>query len=119
MTSGAAAFGGSLLAPGDRVPGLGAGDFEREADARGYLDWAGGLLWLEMPDSADAGAQAIRAAVASRGGHATLIRASEAVRSTVDVFQPQAEGLARLSQRLKTGFDPENILNTGRMRAEI
>ena len=48
-------------------------------------------------------------------GHATLIRAPAELRSAVPVFQPQDPGLARLSQRLKEGFDPRGILNPGRM----
>ena len=59
----------------------------------------------------------IRAAVGEVGGHATLIRGPESLRSTIEVFQPQADGLERLSQRLRNGFDPEGILNSGRMRA--
>jgi glycolate oxidase FAD binding subunit len=33
----------------------------------------------------------------------------------VDVFQPQAPGVAALSRRIKASFDPRNILNRGRM----
>ena len=69
-----------------------------------------------MPSSPDGAATAIRAALSGHG-HATLIRAPEALRSMVDVFHPQEPGVERLSQRLKNGFDPEGVLNTGRMRA--
>ena len=48
-------------------------------------------------------------------GHATLIRAPEATRAAVDVFQPQAAALAALSGRVKDAFDPRHILNPGRM----
>ena len=78
-------------------------------------DWSGGLVWLEIPSCADAGAADIRRAVAVSGGHATLIRASEAVRRQVEVFQPQAPGLEKLSRGLKQVFDPLGLLNPGRM----
>jgi glycolate oxidase FAD binding subunit len=37
------------------------------------------------------------------------------VRRNVDVFPPQQTGLANLSERVRHGFDPKNILNRGRM----
>ena len=81
------------------------------------LDWAGGMLWLETPPSADAGAADIRRAVANFGGHATLIRAPAAVRGTVDVFQPLSPGVERLTLGMKQAFDPDGVLNPGRMYA--
>ncbi|MEL7049290.1 MAG: FAD-binding protein, partial [Pseudomonadota bacterium] len=47
----------------------------RHMPAEAYYDWSGGLIWLEVAASADAGASDIRRAVAVHGGHATLIRA--------------------------------------------
>ena len=78
-------------------------------------DWAGGLLWLAVRNVTDGGAAAIRAAVAHSGGHATLIRGSEALRASIDVFQPQPPPLAALTARVKESFDPKCILNPGRM----
>jgi len=49
------------------------------------------------------------------GGHATLVRAADEVRRNVDVFHPQPAGIAALSERVRQGFDPRNILNRGRM----
>jgi glycolate oxidase FAD binding subunit len=85
-------------------------------DAEFYLDWGGGLIWTRLPNEVDDGsATLIREAIKSCGGHATLIRASTEIRSRVAVFQPQANGVAVLSRRVKQGFDPANILNPGRM----
>ncbi|MEM7237634.1 MAG: FAD-binding protein, partial [Pseudomonadota bacterium] len=63
-------------------------------------DWAGGLLWLRVPDDGDAGATVIRSQTRARGGHATLIRGSAALRTAVDVFEPEPEPLARISAGL-------------------
>jgi glycolate oxidase FAD binding subunit len=93
---------------------LGAG-LARDAGADVIYDWGGGLIWAAMPPSADAGAEMLRPRVAALGGHATLLRASEAVRRDVDVFHPQAHGLASLNERVRQSFDPKNILNRGRM----
>ena len=43
--------------------------------AEAFYDWSGGLVWLEVPATADAGAADIRRVIAMHGGHATLIRA--------------------------------------------
>jgi glycolate oxidase FAD binding subunit len=82
-------------------------------------DWGGGLVWLAMPASDDAGAPAVRAAVAAADGHATLFRAPADIRAAVDVFQPLEAGLAGLTTRLKENFDPRGVLNPGRMYAGV
>lgn len=88
--------------------------------ARVLYDWGGGLVWIaggsELPD---AGAAAIRAAIAKVGGHATLVRASDDVRNVVDVFEPQSAPLMALTRKLKATFDPAGILNPGRMYAGV
>jgi len=82
-----------------------------------FYDWAGGLVWVAMPFADDPGAAAIRTAVKSVGGHATLVRAPAAVRAAVDVFEPQEAALHMLSKRVKESFDPKGLLNPGRMWA--
>ncbi|MCB1509923.1 MAG: FAD-binding protein, partial [Hyphomicrobiaceae bacterium] len=86
-----------------------------EVDA--YYDWAGGLIWLEVPQSADAGATDIRRVLAAEGGYATLIRAKPEVRGAIDVFQPMDPAIGRMTQAVKRVFDPAGILNPGRMYA--
>ncbi|WP_076864948.1 FAD-binding protein [Bradyrhizobium mercantei] len=78
-------------------------------------DWGGGLIWAAVPPNADAQATLVRSRVEAVGGHAILIRAAEDVRRTVDVFQPQAAGLAALGERVRASFDPRSVLNRGRM----
>lgn len=82
-------------------------------DAHWFYDWGGGLVWLDVPATDDAGAAMVRGAAAP--GHATLIRAPDPVRLAVPVFQPQEAALAALSARIKQAFDPAQILNPGRM----
>ncbi len=78
-------------------------------------DWAGGLVWLAGGEVSAERAAALRETFARFGGHATLVRAPEAVRAEIEVFQPQPAPLAALTRRVKRSFDPERILNRGRM----
>lgn len=81
------------------------------------MDWGGGLIWAGCND-AQAGAHGqIQSAVAALGGHATLIKAPDALRASVPVFQPEAPGVAALSTALRARFDPRGILNSGLMAA--
>jgi glycolate oxidase FAD binding subunit len=57
----------------------------------------------------------IRTVIAAGGGHASLIRASADLRSRVPVFQPESAPVHRLTRNIKEAFDPEGILNPGRM----
>jgi glycolate oxidase FAD binding subunit len=90
----------------------------RESGGEVIYDWGGGLIWAALPPSADAHAISVRKQANAVGGHASLIRAADAVRSAVDVFHPQEAGLAALSRRVKRSFDPKNILNRDRMLRE-
>ena len=82
---------------------------------RHHFDWGGGLLWLATDAAGDAGAAAVRAALAGSGGHATLVRAPDAVRAAVDVFEPLATPLVAVTSGIKASFDPDRLLNPGRM----
>src|SRR5579883_575894 len=89
-------------------------------DAHVFFDWGGGLLWCSVAESAaEGGAETVRAATKSAGGHATLVRASAELRRRIAVFEPQPPALAALSRRIKEGFDPKRILNPGRMYRDI
>lgn len=91
----------------------------KQMPAMAFYDWAGGLVWLEVPGAADAGATDIRRILARTSGHATLIRASAETRGEVSVFQPLDPPVARLTAGLKSSFDPAGILNPGRMYLDL
>jgi glycolate oxidase FAD binding subunit len=77
-----------------------------------FLEWGGALRWLRS----DADAQGIRAAAARAGGHATLFRSGN---KAAGAFSPLPPLQARIHKELKMLFDPDGILNPGRMYAEI
>lgn len=79
-------------------------------------DWGGGLVWLGLA-SADDGANAdfIRSTVAKVGGHATLVRAPSELRANISVFQPLFAAEKMVTEKINEGFDPNGVLNPGRM----
>ncbi len=86
-----------------------------QAGADYFLDWAGGLAWVRLPNGLeDGGAALVRDAVGEKG-HATLIRGDQELRERIDPFQPMTPAIAKITRRIKEGFDPQNILNPGRM----
>lgn len=87
----------------------------RETGGDVIYDWGGGLIWAALPPKSDAHAPSVRQRANAVGGHATLIRAAEDIRRDVDVFHPQAAGVAALSERVRASFDPKTILNRGRL----
>ncbi len=85
--------------------------------AEAFMDWGGGLIWLSLAPGLDADAGTVRAAIAECGGHATLMRAPEAMRAAVPVFQPEDAITEQIAAQLKGVFDPAWIFNPGRMKA--
>jgi glycolate oxidase FAD binding subunit len=76
------------------------------------IEWGGAQRWLKS----DAPADAIRTAVVTAGGHATLFRAADL---SVGAFHPLAPGLLAVHRKLKQTFDPAGIFNRGRLYPEL
>jgi len=74
------------------------------------VEWGGGLRWL----SGELEVLDIRSTAERLGGHATLFRGGD---KAIGVFHPLAPALMKIHRRLKSAFDPEGILNPGRMYA--
>ncbi|MBS9477362.1 FAD-binding protein [Ancylobacter radicis] len=90
----------------------------RPLGARAFYDWAGGLVWIALPDGTPRSAEVRAAVAATGGGHATLVRASLAARAE-EVFQPLDPVTKALVTRMKDGFDPARVLSPGRMYAGV
>ena len=95
-----------------------AAALEQAIGATWFFDWGGGLVWVAGPATEAAHAEVCNAARAA-GGTWTLFRAPETLRAATDVIPPESTALARISQRVKSAFDPRGILNPGRMRAGL
>ena len=76
------------------------------------VDWGGAQRWLVTGTSV----AEVRETVSKLGGHATLFRGGD---KNGDIFQPLAPALELIHKRLKQIFDPEKILNKGRMYKAI
>jgi glycolate oxidase FAD binding subunit len=87
----------------------------RDTGGEVIYDWGGGLIWAALPPKPDAQAALVRERVNAAGGHATLLRGSDEVRRTIDVFHPLPGGVAALGERVRQSFDPKGILNRGRL----
>lgn len=80
----------------------------RIGHAEAVYDWGGGLVWLLVADGVPH--VSIRAAVAERGGHATLIKGQSAA-----PFPPLPSPVAALQDGLRRKFDPRGLFNPGLM----
>jgi len=79
--------------------------FGEALDGDLIYDWGGGLVWL----LAESESAAVRDAARALGGHAALWRGEGAA------FAPLEGPLAALNARVKAAFDPNGVLNPGRM----
>jgi glycolate oxidase FAD binding subunit len=74
------------------------------------IEWGGALRWLHAREPVDA--TRLRNWARAQGGHATLWRGAD---KSAGVFQPLPDALLALHKRLKAAFDPNGVLNRGRM----
>ena len=80
---------------------------------RFIVDGGGGTLWVQS------GATDIHTQAALAGGHALLVRQQTSAPEPADIFQPLDEVTHALVSRLKDAFDPQRVLNPGRMYRNI
>lgn len=76
------------------------------------IDWGGAQRWLKTSDSIER----VRAVVEAAGGHAALFRGGD---PKAEVFHPLLPAVKALHINLKATFDPNFILNKGRMYSDL
>ena len=76
------------------------------------IEWGGAQRWYRGAARPDA----IHEAAAKVGGHATLFRGGD---RNGQVFQPLNPALVAIHRNLKQAFDPDGLLNPGRLFAEL
>ncbi len=72
-----------------------------------FIEWQGAVRWRRGTN------KHAQASALAAGGAATLFRSADA--GVGDRFPPLAEPVAKIHQKLKSAFDPSNILNRGRL----
>jgi glycolate oxidase FAD binding subunit len=72
------------------------------------VEWHGGQRWLCTTTPA----VTVRQAAAAAGGHATLFRGRD---KSAGVFGPLPPALERIHRQMKAQFDPDRLLNPGRL----
>lgn len=80
------------------------------SDMPQLIEWNGALRWINSDKDMFSLAE-------QHGGHAT--RYQPGVTSLENIFQPLAAPVLNLHRRIKHSFDPENILNPGRLYREL
>ena len=75
------------------------------------IEWNGALRWIKS-------AKDLYSEAEQRNGHATLYPINQNLQPA-DIFHPLQPASAKIHQRLKRAFDPENILNPGRLYSNI
>jgi len=75
------------------------------------LEWNGALRWIHSDKN-------LHAIAEQHGGHAQRYPLTGSNKQS-DIFQPLSPALLKIHQRLKQAFDPDNILNPGRLYSNL
>jgi glycolate oxidase FAD binding subunit len=79
-------------------------------------DWGGSQVFVQSrTENMQLQADALRKRIVEAGGSASLLRATPDVRRKVGTFQPRHGALREVGERLRCAFDPNGVLNPGKL----
>ncbi len=93
-------------------------NFENE-ELKYVVDWAGNLIWVELPENDSVLLKHLRTEILKLSGHMTIVKAPNHVRIREDFLTTVDENIKVLSLKIKESFDPKKILNPGKMYSGI
>ena len=97
------------------VPATAAADVFASISSHGacdaLFDWGGSLVWIAVSDGVSP--EHVRNEVRRVGGHAWSMRASARHERLAASAPPQDAGIAALSERVRLGFDPQQVFANG------
>jgi glycolate oxidase FAD binding subunit len=81
-------------------------------------DWGGSQVFIKTSaEGARSQATSLRTLVGEVGGSACLFKAPAALRLDLGTFQPRPRAYQELAERIRTSFDPNSVLNPGKLAA--
>ena len=86
-------------------------------DIKYFIDWAGGLIWLSTKDVETI--SKMRIFSVKNNGHLTIYKSDDNYRRTEEFLTCGDTNFKVLSSKIKKSFDPNLILNPGKMYAGI
>ena len=86
-------------------------------DIKYFIDWAGGLIWLSTKDLETI--SKMRIFSVKNNGHLTIYKSDDNYRRTEEFLTCGDTNFKILSSKIKKSFDPNLILNPGKMYAGI
>ena len=87
-------------------------------EGKGFVTWGGALVWVVLPANVDEGV--LHNMASEAGGNARMVNSGSMVdHPQFQAVTPLTSGLHKLNQNLKAAFDPDRILNPGRLYPDL